>query len=821
MSDTYTISDIYNMLIESNVSDSVKESCQSRLPNPNATVEDLLIDSRSLPGTRNPLFFALKTARADGHDYIATLYGKGVRNFVVDKCHDIPSQYPDANFIIVGDTTDALRQIAANHRKRLAIPFVGITGSRGKTMVKEWLFSLLSPTMKVARSPRSYNSQIGVPLSLWQVDSSSTIALIEAGISRCGEMSHLREMISPDIVVITNICNEHDEGFASRSEKIAEKLELARNASVLIYPAADQPLDTAIRSAIATGNLPKQLELVDSSAIAGEITPTEYPALTEEWQLSNLATCIALLRRLGFNETTIKERTTLLKPIGTRLNVSEGVNHCMIIADDYTCDLHSLLPALDFVGRRTTADRTTTVILSDMNHETSSADYTYGATSRLCALRNVERVIGIGQEICAFSQLFPHGSSFFKNIDEALASLSPTDFDHELILVKGDSASGFDRIVHMLEARTHETVLEVNLDAMIGNYNFYRSKLAPQTGIVAMVKASGYGAGSYELAKSLQSRGAAYLAVAVLDEGIDLRKAGITMPIMVLNPKVLNYRLLFANNLEPEIFGFDILNEIIAEARKFGVTKYPVHIKLDTGMHRLGFLGQDLDKVIDIVSNQDNIIISSTFSHLATADCPTMNDYTELQLQTFDKWSQKITDAFPYKIKRHILNTAGIVRYPQYQYDMVRLGIGLYGVPVLNDGSEATLRQVSTLRTVIIALKEWEAGTTIGYGRRGRLSRKSVIATIPIGYADGINRHMGCGNVAFKVNGHSCPTVGNICMDICMIDVTDVPDVKVGDSVIIFGESNPVGQLAERLDTIPYELLTAVSPRVRRVYYSE
>lgn len=794
---------------------------RNRIVNPEAEVTRLLTDSRSLIEPRGTLFFALKTDRADGHRYIPELYRLGVRHFVVSDSYGIPAGLDEADFIRTPDTAAALRTLAAAHRRAFDIPVIGITGSRGKTMVKEWLFALLCPDRQIARSPRSYNSQIGVPLSLWQLDSSSQMALVEAGISQTGEMASLCSMIAPDITVLTNIGDAHSEGFSSRQEKIAEKLKLAKESKALIYPSSDLMLAEAVSKAIASGSLRPDVTLIDSSAIASELDIADYPALSEPWQLENLATCIAFMRYFGISEPTIAERSRKLHPIGTRLNVSEGVNHCLIVADDYTCDLHSLIPAIDFMARRATADRSLTLILSDMNHETASAEETYAATARICALKNIGRVIGIGSEISRFASHFPTGSRFYNSTDEALAELTPTDFDHELILVKGDADSGFDRIVHMLEARTHETVLEVNLDALASNYNFYRSHLRPETGIVAMVKASGYGAGSYELAKTLQSRGASYLAVAVLDEGIDLRKAGITMPIMVLNPKVLNYRLLFAHNLEPEIFSFDILAEIISEARKYGVKNYPVHIKLDTGMHRLGFLENDLDRLIEIVSGQDSIRISSVFSHLATADCPDMNDYTELQLSTFEQWSKRIVDAFPYRIKRHILNTAGIIRYPEYQYDMVRLGIGLYGVPVLNDGSEAPLRQVSTLRTVIIALKEWDADATIGYGRRGRLTRRSVIATIPIGYADGINRHMGRGNVSFLVNGVKCPTVGNICMDICMIDVTDVPDVRVGDSVEIFGESNPVGPLADALDTIPYELLTAVSPRVRRLYYSE
>ena len=803
------------------IAEIIGEGDKSHITAPQAPISELLIDSRSLLDAEGTLFFALTTPRADGHDYIPSLYAQGVRHFVVDRRYSVPADYRDADFIVTGNTTEALENLGAYRRKQLGMPVVGITGSRGKTLVKEWLFALLSPDMKVSRSPRSYNSHIGVPLSLWQTDSSSSIALIEAGISRKGEMTSLRQMINPGIVIITNIGDAHDDGFSSRSEKIAEKLELARNAEVLIYPAADSELSQAVAKAMETGTLPAGLKLIDSSAIANSLDPAAFPDMSERWQIENMASCVALMRHLGIDEPTITARIHTLRPMGTRLNVSEGVNHCLIVADDYTCDLHSLLPAIDFICRRATADRTTTLILSDISHETATAEETYAATARICSLKKIERIIGIGEEISRFAAMFPPGCTFFSSVAEALASLTPTDFDHELILVKGDPSTGFDRITHMLEARTHETVLEVNLDALVSNYNFYRSFLRPETGVVAMVKASGYGAGSYELAKTLQSRGASYLAVAVLDEGIDLRKAGITMPIMVLNPKVLNYRLLFANRLEPEIFSFDILDEIIAAAGKYGVRDYPVHIKLDTGMHRLGFDADDLDRVIETVASQSNIRISSVFSHLATADCPDMDDYTEEQIARFDRWSEKFIKAFPYPVKRHILNTAGIIRYPQYQYDMVRLGIGLYGTPVLNDGSEAALKPVSTLRTLIIALKERQATDTIGYGRRGHLSRPSLIATIPIGYADGINRHMGCGRVSFLVNGVKCPTVGNICMDICMIAVTEVPDVKVGDAVEIFGESNPIGPLAAALDTIPYELLTAVSPRVRRVYYSE
>lgn len=791
----------------------------SVIASPDMPVTDLLTDSRSLLRPEGTLFFALVTERDNGHRFIGDLYRRGVRMFAVNDSFTDAALYPEASFISVADTGIALRALGREHRRRFDIPVIGITGSMGKTMVKEWLYQLLKERRHVARSPRSFNSQIGVPLSLWQLDGATDMALIEAGISREGEMAPLQEMIQPTVAVITAIGTPHDQGFTSREAKIDEKLALAADAEVLVAPLATPGMRQAIDRAMEEGRLPASLRIIDSSLIHNELDTDDYPSLTEPWQLDNLATCLAVATALGMPELITGARS--LRPMATRLNVNEGVNHCLLVTDSYTCDLHSLGPALDFVARRTTADRSVTLVLSDMDRETESEHDAYASAALLCSLRHVGRVIGIGPEISSHATLFPEGSLFFPDTESALNQLGTTDFDHELILVKGKSDAGLERLVHKLEARTHETVLEVNLDAMTSNYNFYRSRLNPQTGIVAMVKASGYGAGSYELAKTLQSLGAAYLGVAVPDEGIDLRKAGITMPIMVLNPKILNYRLLFSNRLEPEIFDISILREIIDAARKLGVTDYPVHIKLDTGMHRLGFIEEDLPELIEIVKSQNNIRVSSVFSHLATADCLDMDDYTEMQLQTFTRWSAMIADAMPYPVKRHILNTAGIIRYPQYQFDMVRLGIGLYGAPVLNDGSETGLRPVSALRTVIIAIKEWDEGTTVGYGRRGLLERKSLVATIPVGYADGINRHMGRGRVSFLVNGVKCPTVGNICMDICMIDVTDVPSVKVGDSVEIFGEANPVGLLAEALDTIPYEILTAVSPRVRRLYYTE
>ncbi len=800
------------------------------LNSPRRVIDILLTDSRSLIDPAHSLFFALRTPRADGHAYIGELYSEGVRAFVVESDFMHADRYPGADFITVASTYDALIAVAEANRRANPIPTIAITGSRGKTLVKEWLYLLLRDNYRVSRSPRSFNSQIGVPLSLWQFNNETTLGIIEAGISASGEMIRLEGMIRPDIVILTSIASDHDEGFAGTREKIREKLLLASHATTLIYPGDDPLMVETIEEMSGCGTLPPTLMKIDSAGYLPDVENGDFPMLTLSWERRNAATCLAAMIALGFKQEEAMNRIHRLRSMGTRLKVLDGVNHNLLITDDYLCDLHSLSPALDFMSRRATPDRSTTLIITDLDHEASTIDDTYSELGRLCDLRKIDTIIGIGREISTHAIRRGTNDRFFNSMDEALAAISTTDFDHQLILLKGSPDTPLDRITRMLEARTHETVLEVNLDALVGNFNFYRSRLHPETGIIAMVKASGYGAGSYELAKTLQSAGAAYLAVAVLDEGIDLRNAGITMPIMVLNPKVLNYRQLFNYRLEPEIFSFEILDEIIGQARRLGVTDYPVHIKLDTGMHRLGFLEKDLPAIIETIQGQNNIRIASVFSHLATADCPDMNDYTEMQLNLFDRCSRILVDAFPEnRIKRHILNTAGIIRYPQYQYDLVRPGLGLYGVPTLRDGSEAPLRQVSTLSTIIISIKEWDAGTTIGYGRRGVLKRRSRIATIPIGYADGINRRMGCGTVNFLVNGHPCPTVGSICMDICMIDITDAPasdgnhdgHPKVGDKVVVFSPENPVTPMADSLGTIPYELLTSVSPRVRRLYYTE
>lgn len=813
----------------------------SQLPitHPERSIDTLLTDSRSLQNPAGTLFFAITTQGNDGHRYISQLYSRGVRDFVVNRIpEDAATIMPDANFIVVSDTVKALQTVAAR-RPDFAGKILAITGSRGKTTLKEWIFQLMEPLSDISRSPRSFNSQIGVPLSMWELKPAATLGVIEAGISRPGEMEALARCISPDTVIITNIQDPHSENFPSLAAKAHEKailasapqvktvifsadmpevaqalFDMAPNAEPLCWSAEGHPADLQINFS----RLPGALTRVDYTWQGSEHSFTA--PLESEADRENAAHALLFMLHSGIDAPTIAERFSHLHKIGTRLNVTEGVNGCSVVHDSYTSDFSSLRPALDFLRRRTMPSQTSTLILSDLHHGTSPAPALYADIADLVRRAGINRFIGVGNTIAQYKYLFPQDAEFFADTQELLAHLSTSDFANEAILLKGSPEFNFSEIAEMLETRQHETVLEVNLDALVANYNYFRQSLPSGTGIVCMVKASGYGAGSYEIAKTLQDAGAAYLAVAVLDEGIELRQRGITMPIMVMNPKVVNYKSMFAYHLEPEVYNFEMLRDVMREAEKNGIKDYPIHIKLDTGMHRMGFIEEELPRLMDILESTPLVKAQSVFSHLATADCPDMDDYTLLQLERFRKYTDYMLSRSKTPILRHVLNSAGILRFPEHHYDMARLGIGLYGANTLPPEMEKPLEVVSTLRTVISGIREWEAGETIGYGRRGVLTRPSRIATIPIGYADGMNRHFGRGAVALRVNGQWAPTVGNICMDACMIDVTGI-DCEVGDSVEIFGAEAPLQRLADTLDTIPYEVLTSVSPRVKRVYYRE
>lgn len=811
----------------------------NKLNHPELSVTQLLTDSRDLTYPHESLFFAITTSTGDGHRYISELHSKGVRNFVVTHIPEDCKDFSDSNFLVVDDVVRSLQTVSSHHRHQFDFPVIAITGSYGKTTIKEWLNQLLRFDFTITRSPRSFNSQIGVPLSVWNIEEDTSLAIFEAGISRPGEMRQLSRIIAPTIGIFTNIGKAHSDGFTSVEEKIREKAELLHDCECVVFNGDDALLVENISTlgneiAWSTKDSDRPLFISSIEKSQTELTTTiRYSYLhsplselsipfTSHTDIENAIHCLAVMLYLGYSPAVIADRMSKLSKVGTRLEVIEGVGKCMLIHDNYTSDYNSLEPALDFMNRRLSPDLTPIVILSDLMHDVSEPSRLYFDVAQLLRNKGIKKVYGIGQEISRHKDLFTPESEFFKNTEEFLNSVQPSDFKSELILIKGAPQFHFEKIGELLEARQHETVLEIDLGAVVDNFNSIRSRLRPTTGVVCMIKASGYGAGADELAKTLQSQGAAYFAVAVHDEGVSLRKAGITLPIIVLNPTVENFKSLFDYKLEPEIYSFDFLRELIREAEIYGITDYPVHIKIDSGMHRLGFLKENLDELIELLSGQSRVYPKSIFSHLCAADEPQEDEYTLGQIKYFSECADRLQEAFPErKILRHILNSTGITRFPQYQFDMVRLGIGLYGIKTMHDGSQDDLRPVSSLHTVIISIKRWPAGTTIGYNRRGKLTRDSVIATIPIGYADGINRHLGYGNTRMIVRGMECPTVGSICMDACMIDVTDVADVKVGDRVEVFGENMPVDVLADALRTIPYEVLTSISQRVKRIYFRE
>ncbi len=759
---------------------------------------------------------------------------------MVQSLDAVPPTLRGANFLVVPNTLEALQSIATFHRRRFRIPVIGITGSRGKTTVKEWLYQLLKDDYHIVRSPRSFNSQIGVPLSLWDIDLNTNLAIIEAGISTTGEMANLQAMIRPTIGVITNIGDEHNEGFASMAEKAQEKAKILNNCECIVY-CADDPLvtstikplldvDVALEIAWSRSDVQRTL-YVDSVKSTAEATTIGYQyngvphkltlPFTSSRDIENAISCLAVMLYLNVQPEVIATRMAHLTPVGTRLNVIGGVNNCTVIVDGYTSDYYSLTPATDFVTRRSNPSQNITVILSDLMTETFSDDELYIRVSEHLKSKRVSRLIGIGPDLCRHRRYFSNiNATFFESTKSFLDNMSQSDFDNETILIKGAPQFEFEQIVDLLEARQHQTVEDIDLNALAGNFKFFKSLIEPTTKTVGMVKASGYGTGSYEIAKTLQDMGADYLAVAVQDEGVDLRKAGISMPIIVLNPSVVNYKAMFMYRLEPEVYSIEEARELVKEGRKYGAKNFPVHIKLDTGMHRLGFIKEQLPELIELLRSQDTIKPSSVFSHLCVADEPSQDEYTMKQFDYFDECSDLLQDAFDYHITRHILNTTGVVRFPERQYDMVRIGIGLYGIKTVADGAEDALRPVASLHSVIISIKEWPAGTTIGYGRHGILKRQSRIATVTIGYADGFDRHFGNGHTSLWVNGTLCPTVGNVCMDAVMIDVTDA-DCQVGDHVEIYGDHIPIERLSEVRDTIPYEILTSISPRVKRVYYRD
>ena len=797
------------------------------------TIGWLLTDSRSLCFPEQTLFFALRSKRNDGHKYIDELYRRGVRSFVVEhEPADYQTAYPDANFLKVPSPLAALQRLAERHRDEFDIPVVGITGSNGKTWVKEWLYQILMPTMKVTRSPKSYNSQIGVPLSVWLLNEQTQVALFEAGISEPGEMLALHDIIQPTIGVLTSLGSAHQENFRNMDEKCMEKLQLFRDTEVIIYPSDDDTVSRCVRRSQYQGErigwsrysekAPMYVKTEGrkvSYIYKGVEGSYEIPFI-DEASIENSITCAIVALYLGMSPEDLAERMAKLEPIAMRLEVKDGQRGLTLINDSYNSDVNSLDIALDFMNRRPEQEgKCKTLILSDIYQTGETPAELYREVSDLLRKRGIDRFVGIGPEIMAQAALFTVGQKwFFANVDDFLQSSVFHNMHDEIVLLKGARPFGFERISELLEQKVHETILEVDLNAVVENLNHYRSFMKPETKIVCMIKADAYGAAAVEIAKTLQDHRVDYLAVAVADEGVTLRKAGITQNIIVMNPEMSSFKTLFDYDLEPEVYSFRLMDALIQAARKEGITGWPVHLKLDTGMHRLGFDPRhDIDKLIDRLKHQTAIIPRSVFSHFVGSDNDDFDNFSAHQFELFDEGSKKIQAAFSHKILRHMDNSAGIEHFPERQMDMCRLGIGLYGVDPRTNGILST---VSTLKTTILQLRNVPKEETVGYSRKGKLERDSVIAAIPIGYADGLNRKLGNRHCYCLVNGQKAEYVGNICMDVAMIDVTDIP-CQEGDSVEIFGKNLPVTVLSDVLETIPYEVLTSVSNRVKRVYYQD
>ncbi len=800
-----------------------------------AQIDWILNDSRSLAFPESTLFFALRSQRNDGHKYIPDLYRRGVRNFVVANLpENYEQKYSDAHFLRVVSPLKALQRLAERHREEYDLPVVGVTGSNGKTVVKEWLYQLLSGSRNVTRSPRSYNSQVGVPLSVWLLNSRSEVGVFEAGISQPGEMSALRAIIQPTIGVMTNLGPAHQENFSSLQEKCLEKLSLFKDCQVVVYEADDPVVSECVDQAMLKGDHlawsrrdPNSPLFIRDVRKEETFTTVNYTYLgtdgsytlpfVDEASIQNSIHCLAVCLYLRLPAADIAARMSRLEPVAMRLEVKQGVRGCTLINDSYNSDINSLDIALDFMNRRPESRRRT-LILSDILQSGMPVEELYAKVAEMVNRRKVDRIIGVGPDIMAQSQRFHMDKMFFVSSEALLQSGMLDKLSNEVILLKGSRKFNFEAISEHLSLKVHETTLEVNLEAIVRNLNYYRSFMKPETKMVCMVKASAYGAGSVEIAKTLQDHRVDYLAVAVADEGADLRKAGITGNIIIMNPEMSTFNMLFQYDLEPEVYSFALLEALIKAAEKEGITNFPVHLKLDTGMHRLGFDPEhDLPALIDRLQHQTALLPRSAFSHFVGSDSPDFDAFSAHQFELFDKASRQLQEAFPYKILRHICNSAGIERFPERHLDMVRLGLGLYGIDPIDN---RVLNNVTTLKTTILQIHEVSPEDTVGYSRRGHLTRKSRIAAIPIGYADGLDRHLGCGHCYCLVNGQKAPYVGNICMDVCMIDVTDI-DCKEGDTVEIFGDHLPVTVLSDVLGTIPYEVLTSVSERVKRVYFQE
>jgi len=798
-------------------------------------IQQLVIDSRNVVLSTNSLFIAIRGDRHDGHQFINELYNKGFENFVVEEIPDSISEFPKANFLLVKNSLKALQQLAAFHRLRFKYPVIGITGSNGKTIVKEWLFHVLQGERQIVRSPKSYNSQVGVPISVWLMDESFDLAVFEAGISLTGEMEKLEKIIHPTIGIITNIGEPHQENFNSYEEKAKEKLKLFINSDAIVFCSDIELIDHLIKNdkVLTQKKLfcwsekgEADLRIISKKALHNK-TEIHYHyknknhsitiPFTDNASVEDAIHVLASVCAMNYNPEIFQHKFDTLPPVAMRMELKKGVNNCSVINDSYNSDFVSLQIALNYLSQQNQHTKKT-LILSDILQSGKDESELYSEVAGLILEFKIDRIIGIGEAIIRQKDLFKtKEKSFYTSTDDFLHKLDLNHFNDEAILLKGSRNFYFEKISAAFEEKMHRTVLEINLNALVHNLNYFRSKLKPKTKIMVMVKALSYGSGTYEIANILQYQRVDYLGVAFADEGVALREAGIKTPIIVMNPEQNSFDLILKYKLEPEIYNFNVLEQFSRTVLREGLKDYPVHIKLDTGMYRLGFAKTEVTRLIQHIKESKALKVSSVFSHLAASDENVHDEYTRQQITLFNDLSRQMINGIGYPVLRHILNSAGIERFPDAQFEMVRLGIGLYGISAENNELLAT---VSTLKSTVIQVKQVPKNETIGYSRKGKAFEDMVIAIVPVGYADGLNRLLSNGKGKLYINGFYVPIVGNICMDMCMADITGC-NIHEGDEVIVFGKEISILDMAKELNTIPYEILTSVSSRVKRVYFQE
>lgn len=799
----------------------------------NVKFSKIITDSRNIGNSStSDLFIAINGLNHDGHKFIDELYKKGVRAFIVSNYINFQN-YPDAAFLKVENSIEALHKLAAYKRDLFNIPLISITGSNGKTIVKEWLSWILSNKFKITRNPKSYNSQTGVPLSLLLLEEDSELGIFEAGISEVGEMEKLEKIIKPTIGIITNIGSAHQANFKSIEEKVEEKLKLFKDCETVIY-CIDNTIVTKTLS--SNKNIKRHITWsennngivnikninysTDQSTITVEYNNKEIKLsipYTDKGSIQNAISCLCAIIALNIElSESILKRFTSLPSVKMRLEMINGIHNSIIINDSYNSDINSLEIALDYLNQKK-ANRNSVLIMSDILQSSEHEDILYKSVSNLIKEKNIKKFIGIGNAINNNANLFPESSLFYKNTEDFLHNFKYSDFYDSAILLKGARDFRFENISKKLQAKNHETVIETDLNLIKHNLDFFKSHLNPGTKMMAMVKAFSYGNGYLEIASLLEHNRIDYLAVAFVDEGIELREGGITTPIMVMNSNLQSIQSMIEYKLEPEIYSISVLNELIKELQKSDIKNFPIHVKIDTGMHRLGLVESDLDNFCNILNITNSVKIESIFSHLVGSGNKELKDFTKQQVDLFLKMYEKICLLTKSKPNRHILNSEGIIYFPEYDFEMVRLGIGLYGlIPELSD----KIYQVSKFRSIISQIHHIKKGESVSYNRSGKVNRDSIIATIPVGYADGLDRRLGNGNWYFYVNSQKAYTIGNICMDMCMIDITDI-NANEGDDVIIFGKENSICKMADILNTIAYEIITGISQRVKRVYFEE